>query len=231
MARRWCNHRHGETPPETTPVFVAGRDVYQLVETSDLNNMSSLKAVHYYQGLHFRYQPAILSDTTTTHKYIIAPQVSQGQGSVLVNAFNTHIPPPLHPLSTSHQYSPGGAGLNCVRRQHRGRLSFLRFLGPTSKTQRLKLGISEQLESLFNYVCGRQACHQRVTPLVKTPRCCLLRGSQAGVKPSEAVLLFLMNMYVESLLVLEQLLLHSCETIEGQVKVFKEDFGRRGAGS
>lgn len=79
---------------------------------------------------------------------------------------HTHTLHPLRCPSTSHQYSPSSAGLNCVRSaDSKGTaLSFLRFLGPNSKTQRLKLGVSEQLESLFNYVCGRRACHQCVTP-------------------------------------------------------------------
>lgn len=41
--------------------------------------------------------------------------------------------------------------------------SFFGFLGPISKTQRLNLEFSEQWESLFNFVCGRQASHPWVT--------------------------------------------------------------------
>lgn len=134
------------------------QDVYQLVKTSDLY-MPSLEAAH-YGGLHFRYGPAILCDTS--HKYIIGPQVFQVQGSMLVNAFNTHIPPPP---SSEHFSSVFSQWCRIkLRRQHRGGLSFLGFLGPTSKTRRLELGNSEQLESLFNYVCGYQACHQCVPP-------------------------------------------------------------------
>lgn len=100
---------------------------------------------------------------------------------------HTHSPPPLSFKHFSSVFSQWCRIKLCPqRRQHRDGLSFLGFLGPTSKTQRLKLGISEQLESLFNYICGLQACHQCVTLLVQTPECCLLRGSQTGVKPMEA---------------------------------------------
>lgn len=77
----------------------------------------------------------------------------------------THTPPPPPSEHFSSVFSQWCRIKLCPqRRQHRDGLSFLGFLGPTSKTQRLKLGISEQLESLFNYICGRQECHQCVTP-------------------------------------------------------------------
>lgn len=119
-------------------------------------------------GLHFRYCPAILYDTS--HKYIIGPWVFQGQGLILVNAFNTHIPPTPsseHFSSVFHQQRR--FELNPQHQKQRGGLSFFGFLGPTSKNQRLELCNSE-LESSFNYVCGSKACHQCVTPKIKPCR-------------------------------------------------------------
>lgn len=155
--------------------------------------------------------PAILCDTF--HKYIIAPWVSQVQGLSMLSTLTHTLPPPTSIFS--HQYSPSGAGLNCVRSADSAGdgLSFLRFLGPTSKTQRLKQGISEQLESLFNYVRRCQACHQRVvTPL-------RLLSGRVGQKASLA---FLMKMFTGSLL----FLLQSHQTIEGQVKPLSDLKGK-----
>lgn len=105
------------------------------------------------------------------------------------------------------------------RRQHRGGLSFLRFLGPTSKTRRLELGNSEQLESLFNYVCGYQACHQCVThPATPSSNPRVL--SSQGKLGSKMTQMILIKMYVGR--VSEQLLVPSHQAIEGQVKLFNE---------
>lgn len=78
--------------------------MYQLVETSELCSVSSLEAVRYFQARRFRYDPALLRDTS--HKYIIGAWVFQVQGSTLVEAFNARTRTYIH----IHTHSTSSAG-------------------------------------------------------------------------------------------------------------------------
>ena len=146
--------------------------MYQLIKTFDLHVVTG-NGASWASAL--QIMPGLLCDTNRLEDHVF-----QVQGPALVNAFKTltHARTPSHQPPTSFEHVSSVFSqwcrikLSAALAAHRDGLSFLGFLGPTSKSQRLKLGNSEQLESLFNHVSGNQACHQSVTPQVQTPWCC-----------------------------------------------------------